>query len=238
MQLGSDYKELIDRFWKWTQNFNEVIRSGNPPFVNYTIAQVIREQAISLSAVLEDEYPFYSKELTDISRILFRHSTAEMCAVNIAAFGELFLIIKNLKKEPYNLAIWHDIHPRVQSVSLPLYSDGHFGVAAEKAIKEVEQVLREIFVKVKPTTKEPKDASDIVGALLSENGAYPITACLTPSEKSFSRGAKLLFDGFLASYRNPTAHGNRGLSKRESLEQIVFSSQLLFILDKGEFIER
>ncbi|WP_165253092.1 TIGR02391 family protein [Adlercreutzia sp. ZJ304] len=156
--------------------------------------------------------------------------------MNITAFGELFLIVKHIKKEPYNLSIWAEMHPRIRSIASSLYKDGHFGAAAEKAIKEVEQRLRDIFREAKPTSKEPKEAADIVGALLSERGAYRVADDTTPSGKSYCRGIKLLFDGFLASYRNPSCHGNREFSKREAVEQIVLASQLMYALEGGSVV--
>lgn len=59
---------------------------------------------------------------------------------------------------------------------------------------------------------------------------------IPPSEKSFSRGVKLLFEGFLASYRNPSFHGNRNIPKHEAVEQIILSSQPMFTLDSESII--
>lgn len=151
----------------------------------------------------------------------------------MAAFGELSLITKNLIDGPINPSCWGVVHPRIRDVSLSLYSDGYFKAAAEAAIKEVEQRLHETFAEAKSTSKEPKNAAEIVNALLSENDSYRVSTRKTPSEISFSRGAKLLFEGFLASYRNPSFHGNKSVSKRESIEQIIISSNLMYILDNG-----
>lgn len=233
MSSKSDYTETIDKFWRLVQNIDNAVASGASPSINCDTARSLHERIPILADMARCEYPFYSQVLLEISPILFRSCINGMHILNIAAFGELYLIVRNLKEEPFNLSFWSEIHPRIKSASLELYSDGHFGAAAEKSIKEVEQRLREIFAIAKPMATEPKDATQIVGALLSENGAYSVTKCRTPSERSYSRGVKLLFDGFLASYRNPSFHGNKSISKHEAIEQITLSSQLMFILDSG-----
>lgn len=236
MNSKSSYKEAIDRFWGWVQNINNALAGGAIPPINCSTAQSVQEQIRNLADMARPEYPYYSQTLLGISPILFKTCINGMHVLNVAAFGELYLIVKNLKEEPFNLSFWGEVHPRIKRVSLGLYADGHFGPAAEKSIKEVEQRLREIFVTAKPKATEPKDAAQIVGALLSENGVYSISECQTPSEKSFSRGVKLLFEGFLASYRNPSFHGNRNIPKHEAIEQVILSSQLMFILDKGSIV--
>lgn len=40
----------------------------------------------------------------------------------------------------------------------------------------------------------------------------------------------------MAAYRNPSAHENLQLTKRESLEQLMLASQLMYILDKPQII--
>lgn len=236
MSSKSSYKEKVDRFWRWVQNIDNALVGGAIPSIDCKTVQLLQAQIPLLADMVRPEYPFYSQTLLGISPILFQNCINGMHALNIAAFGELYLIIRNLKEEPFNLSFWSEIHPRIVDVSLELYSDGHFGESAEKSIKEVEQRLREIFTTAKPGVPEPKDAAQIVGALLSENGVYSISECRTPSEKSFSRGVKLLFEGFLASYRNPSFHGNRNIPKHEAIEQIILSSQLMFILDNGSII--
>ena len=233
MASQSNYIKLIDRFWIWAQNINRELTNGNVPFVDCRTPQSVREQLLDLANMVKDEYPFYSDELLGMAPMLFRCGMGNSHSINPAAFGELFIIVKNLKMEPFNLALWNTIHPSITNSSFGLYADGHFGSAAEKAIKEVEQRLRSIFTQVKPASVEPKDATEIVGALLSENGAYPVSNWKTPSEKSYGRGIKLLFEGFLASCRNPIAHCNRDISKQEAVEQIALASQLMHVLDKG-----
>lgn len=233
MNSASNYKASIDELWMWIQNTDRMLGAGTAPFFHCAIVQNIHNQLLYLSNAAKTEYPFYSKVLPRIAHNLFQMGINGVYQLNLAAFGELYVIAEHLKQEPINVAFWDEIHPLIQNVSRELYSDGYFGEAAEKAIKEVEQRLRNIFNELKPTAIEPKNVADIVNALLSENGVYRVSANKTPSEKSFSRGMRLLFEGFFAAHRNPSFHGNKDILKHQAVEQIVLSSQLMYILDLG-----
>lgn len=233
MESSLNYSSVINGLWSWAQRINGNLVQGVSPLINPAVAQSITGQMTSLASMVKPEYPYYSEVLLEIRHILFRGNSYGAYELNTAAFGELFLIVKHLQKEPINLNFWQEIHPRIQKVARNLCSDGYYDSATTSAIKEVEQRLREVFVEVRPTSKVPKDAASIVGALFSENGAYRVSAGITPSDKSYNRGVHHLFDGFLAAYRNPSAHENKVISKREAIEQIVLSSQLMYILDSG-----
>ena len=127
-------------------------------------------------------------------------------------------------------------HPSAhKKISFDLYIDGHYASAAEKAVKEVETSLHEKFVATKPGASEPSKVGDIIGALLSENGAFKFCDISTSSGKDYRRGIQSLFEGMIAAYRDPSAHANLQYDRREAMEQIMLTSQLLFVLDKPNF---
>lgn len=166
-----------------------------------------------------------------IQGILFNNSVYGL-SVNSAAFGELFIIIQHIAQEPVNVTIWRDIHPCISGVSRSLFCDGYFDSAAEKAIKEVEGRLRELSKELKPNSIVPTKVGDIIGALLTENGAYQFADLSTASGKDYRRGIQSLFEGLFAAYRNPSSHKNLTYTRRESIEQILLASQLMYVLDK------
>lgn len=181
---------------------------------------------------IENEYPFYAAELRGISGNLFKDSTYGMVVLNSAAFGELFIIIHHITQEPVDMAIWREIHPRIARVSQELFCDGYFDSAAEKAIKEVEGKLRELFHALKPNTIVPAKVGEIIGALLTEHGAYQFADLSTVSGKDYRRGIQSLFEGTFAAYRNPSSHKNLPCTRREAIEQITLASQLMYVLEK------
>ena len=154
--------------------------------------------------------------------------------LNQAAFGELVIIIRHIEAEPVVVQFWSAIHPRIVNVSHELYADGHCSTAAEKAVKEVESRLREKFSELKPNAAVPSKIGDVIGALISENGAFKFCDTTTTSGRDYRRGIHSLFEGIMAAYRNPAAHANLQYEKREAMEQIMLASQLMYVLDKQQ----
>lgn len=225
------YENELRSLQSWINNVNMGLSSDrmittDPISANNTCYQV----NIIAEGVVK-EYPFYARALKDISTNLFRRSAYGEAIVNKAVFGELYVIIAHIAKEPVNLAIWHEIHPRIVVISQQLFIDGHFDSAAEKAVKEVETRLRELFQLLKPGVAVPAKVGDIIGALLTENGAYHFADLSTVSGRDYRRGIQSIFEGTFAAYRNPVVHENRSCSKREAMEQIMLSSQLMYVLD-------
>ena len=134
--------------------------------------------------------------------------------------------------KPVDIAVWREVHPRIVEISQNLFCDGYYDSAAEKAVKEVDGRLRELFQMLKPGVPVPAKIADITGALLSENGAYQFADLSTTSGKDYRRGIHSLFEGIFAAYRNPSAHKNLSCTRREAMEQIMLASQLMYVLDK------
>ena len=170
--------------------------------------------------------------INDLQHRLFSGNRLSGFTLNSAVFGELYIITQQLFSEPINIQCWTNIHSRIVQKSKDVFCDGHFDSAAEKAIKELETRLRELFQQLKPGAGVPTKIGDIVGALLGDNGAFHFCDTSTVSGKDQRRGVKLLFDGMFAAYRNPAACANLSYTKREAVEQIMFTSQLMYILDR------
>lgn len=166
--------------------------------------------------------------------ILFQGNGMSPALVNPVAFGELMVIICHIGAEPSIARFWSAIHPRIAKVSRELYTDGHCSTAAEKAVKEVESRLREKFSELKPSAAVPSKIGDVIGALMSENGAFKFCDTTTTSGRDYRRGIQSLFEGIMAAYRNPAAHANLQYEKREAMEQIMLASQLMYVLDKPQ----
>lgn len=216
----------------WINNVNAGLASTgavtiDPASVNNTCYQIN-----TVANGIANEYPFYSIELKSISSNLFKNTVYGTVAVNNAAFGELYVIIGHIIQEPVDTAVWREIHPRIVAISKELFCDGYYDSSAEKAIKEVETRLRELFQLLKPRVTVPTKVGDIIGALLTENGAYHFADLSTASGKDYRRGIQAIFEGTFAAYRNPSAHENLSCTKREAMEQIMLASQLMYVLDK------
>ena len=221
------YENALYELRKWIDLTNANL---NMQFLHlpYEIQQWIRAIAMGI----QSDYPFYAAALPRIANILFQSNGMGAVFVNPVAFGELVIIIRHIGAEPAVVQFWSEVHPRIVNVSRELYMDGHCSTAAEKAVKEVESRLREKFTELKPDATAPAKIGDVIGALISENGAFKFCDTTTASGKDYRRGIYSLFEGIMAAYRNPAAHANLQYEKREALEQIMLASQLMYVLDK------
>lgn len=226
------YQNELYELRKWIDNTNANLSLQLQFFRTQQEIQIVKQLIITIAAGIQGEYPFYASILPQIASILFPVNSMGTATLNPAAFGELVVIIRHIDAEPFSMRFWTAIHARITNVSYELYKDGHYASAAENAVKEVETRLREKFAELKPGTSVPSKVGDIIGALLSDNGVFKFCDTSTTSGKNYRRGIQSLFEGTMAAYRNPSAHANLQYDRRESLEQIMLASQLMFVLDK------
>lgn len=232
MAMKTKYENELKSLQSWINNVNNGLASGMPIVIDPGSANNTCYQIKAVANGIEGEYPFYATELKNISANLFQNPTYGAISLNNAAFGELFIIIRHIVQEPVDMAIWREIHPRIAGICQGLFCDGYYDSAAEKAVKEVESRLRELYQELKPNAVVPAKVGDIIGALLTENGAYHFADLSTISGRDYRRGIYSLFEGIFAAYRNPSAHENLLCTKREAMEQIMLASQLMYVLDR------
>lgn len=228
------YQNELYELRKWIDNTNIKLMAPVQFFHTPQEMYSVQNWISIIVAGVQNEHPFYASILPKISSILFHVNHVGAVTLNSVVFGELMVIIRHIETEPFAMRFWSAIHTRITSVSFELYKDGHYASAAEKAIKEVETRLREKFAELKPGVPIPTKVGDIIGALISENGAFKFCDTSTISGKDYRRGIQSLFDGTMAAYRNPSAHANLQYDKREAMEQIMLASQLMFALDKPQ----
>ena len=226
------YENELYELRKWIDNTNATLNMQFPRLSQEI--QRVHQWINAIAAGIQTDYPFYADMLPRITNILFQGNGITPALVNPAAFGELVVIVRHIEAEPVVVRFWSEIHPRIANVSHELYVDGHYSTAAEKAVKEVESRLREKFLELKTGAAVPAKIGDVIGALMSENGAFKFCDTTTTSGKDYRRGIQFLFEGIMAAYRNPAAHANLQYEKREAMEQIMLASQLMYVLDKPQ----
>lgn len=205
---------------------------GTPAYSN-NYQQVINAlQRIAFN--VRTQYPFYNQEILRICKILFSNPLAGAVWVKPIPFGEIVIIVKHITEEPLDLRFWQDIHPRIVGVAKDRFMNGFYPDASERAIKEVETRMRELFREGKPGAAVPKDAASLIGALLSDKGSYHFCDTTEVSGRNFRQGIMRIFEGAFLAYRNPAMHENLECSQREAIERIVQASQMMYILTSGE----
>lgn len=203
------------------------------------ISQTERNQIIgtiqAIAEGIQHEYPFYYQELLSIGNKLFYNPSFGCGAffMNVAVFGQLYIIIRHITIEPTNQRMWQDIHPSISKVSKDLFCDGYCPAAAEAAIKEVESQMRTLFKQYKPDGNLPKNAENLIEALLSDSGPHIFCDTSEKSGQNFRKGIRLIFEGAFSAYRNPNMHQNLPCSQREAFERITLASLMMYILTGG-----
>ena len=197
----------------------------------FTKAEVIQTKNLIIACAdqFHKTHEFYETELRTIADRLFPAVTHGGYTLNHCLFGQLYLIVKQVSARQQN-EFWENIHPRIINIAQALYADGYFDSAAEKALREVETYMREMFAEYMPEKGEPREINTIKEALLSNTSLYSFDQT-TQNGKNFFDGIKKLFDNVFIAYRNPASHRNADLSKREAFERIAMASQLMYVLD-------
>lgn len=228
------YSNELEKLLHWALNIEQTLSTSMPYMRTMNEVQEIFRCISVVSDGIKLEYPFYADLMNKISNNLFSQNAYNFFSINLANFWQLNMMLKHIHKEPVNMAFWSNIHPRIQIISKDLYTDGHYASAAERAVKEVETYLKEKFSTIKPDSKPISDVKSAIDALLSDTGLFQFCDVTTQSGRNVRKGTKLIFDGCILAYRNPSAHANINFTKREAFEQITLASQLLYILDREQ----
>lgn len=221
----------LEELHRWILNTDNRLRFNQPLMFHPMEVNQVTCLVDKVADSVRSDYPFYSSEMPQIVRYVFYSTQMGGYAFNSAAFGELYFIVKHLHSEPQDSSAWLMIHPRIVAIAKEEYLDGHYASAANRSFVEVETRLRELFAELKPGVTVPAKVGDIIGALLSDSGAYSFCDTSTQSGKDYRKGIKLLFEGAISAYRNPSSHVNKALAKEEAFGQIVLASQLMKVLD-------
>ena len=232
--MNLSYVNELQALRKWVEDTTVSLQISMPIVVLNPQMTIQRIEAVALG--IENEYPCYSDELRQISRTLFVNDAFFHCSLNQVAFGELSFIIRQIEREPVSMDFWREVHPRIKELSYNLYRDGYFVSAADKAVKEVEDCLREKYKKLNPGVGVPSAVADVIGALLSKDGKFRFCDVSTESGRNYRRGIQALAEGLMAAYRNLSMHKNVRFERHEVIEQIMIASRLMYILDmKSQF---
>ncbi len=196
--------------------------------------QTVQTLIKSVSNAIRTDHPFHAEQLSGLSGTLFHFNRNGCAFLQPVKFGELLVILRHLQREPVPMAFWQNIHPRIREVAQGLYLDGYHASAAERAIKEVEIRLRKKQEECYPNERNtPRSTQNIIEHLYGQNAApFRLYDTATNADRDHRLGIRDLLKGFIATYRNPAAHGEVQIGKRQAFELLVLSSQLLHILDR------
>ena len=91
--------------------------------------------------------------------------------INPVVFGQAIEILKSLQQadNTKDMGVWDLIHPRIIAVSQKLFGDSHYADAAEDAFVEINDRVKNLFVKVNPTAPKVPDDHTAMNMVFSDN---------------------------------------------------------------------
>ena len=102
--MNTTYEKELRSLQNWIENANMGLATVGAVTTDTVSANNIYYQISTIADGIVNEYPFYATELNNISKNLFRNSAYGSVALNSAAFGELFVIIHHIIKEPVDMS--------------------------------------------------------------------------------------------------------------------------------------
>lgn len=125
---------------------------------------------------------------------------------------------------------WDLVHPRIKSLCRQRFESGFFGDAVETAFKEVNSVVKQLFLASEG--RELDGAGLMTSAFSPSNPVIKLSEMISDSDKSMQQGYMQIFAGSMTGIRNPKAHGNLNPEPTKALHLICLASLLLIQVDE------
>lgn len=200
-----------------------------PLFINQHDILNITNGLIEISYDIKQELPFFSQELFILKDHLFVNGN-----INFTVCGQCIEILRVLQiiQNSGNKGMWALIHPKIISVSKKLYEDGHYANAAADAFIEINDRIKTLFTKLKPSEPRVPDGHTLMTTVFSESNPL-IEFCdrSTDTGKNIQKGYMHMLAGALSALRNPRVHANISISVEDAMRKIMLASMLMYKID-------
>jgi uncharacterized protein (TIGR02391 family) len=125
---------------------------------------------------------------------------------------------------------WALMHPTVVKIARTRFDSGHFADAVEAALKEVNDIVRQIVL---TKTGQELDGADLMNKAFSlKNPIIVLDDLGTLTGRNIQQGYMQIFAGAMIGIRNPKAHANIAIDANRALHFLFLASLLLFKLDE------
>ena len=130
-----------------------------------------------------------------------------------------------------NHDLWHLLHPTVVKVAKSRFDSGHYADAVEAALKEVNDVVRQI---VRDKIGKEYDGADLMNRAFSvEKPVIVLDDLSTMTGRGIQTGYMQIFAGTMTGIRNPKAHSNIQIDSARALHFLFVASLLLSKIDES-----
>lgn len=189
-----------------------------------------------IANVISQDYLYYSNELNYLNGSLFIVYQNGNSLFNPLTYGQIMAILKALlyKMNSSEKAVMSIIHPRIAKVSQQLFTDGHFSNAAEDAFIEINDRVKRLYKAIKPTAARIPDGDAVMTAVFSSNNPMlKVCDITTDTGMNEQKGLMFMLQGAMSALRNPKAHANITISKKDAMRRLIFASMLMYKIDEA-----
>lgn len=139
----------------------------------------------------------------------------------------------NLKAKNDNVVnkdMWTMLHPAIVNASKKLFKDKHYAQSAFEAMKEVNNVVKEI---VKSATGKEFDGADLMSRAFSiKNPIIVLDNLSNQTGQDIQKGYMQIFAGAIIGIRNPKAHDRVVIDSKKAIHFLYLASLLMFKIDE------
>jgi uncharacterized protein (TIGR02391 family) len=126
--------------------------------------------------------------------------------------------------------MWDLMHPAVVKVSKTRFDSGHFADAVEAALKEVNEIVRNI---VRDRTGKEYDGADLMNRAFSiERAIIALDDLNTTAGRNIQVGYMQICSGAMTGIRNPKAHSNVQIDSIRGIHLLFLASLICFKIDE------
>lgn len=208
--------------------------------ISHVDVTYIREELLTISKEIENEYPTESGLLFTAKNSLFREviSYPNITHFFINPFvlgkivGILDVLINKCKQSQHG--IWSHVHPQIRYVSEKLYTNGSYANAACDAFIEINARVKKLFCILNPGASKVPDGDAAMTNVFSVN-APMLQFCdqSTETGRNIQKGFMQMLAGAMSALRNPKAHENIEISQEDAIRRIMLASMLMYKIDEA-----
>jgi uncharacterized protein (TIGR02391 family) len=136
-----------------------------------------------------------------------------------------------LEKEDTDIeSLWSLMHRKIVSVAHSRFSSGHYADAVEAAFKEINMIIKKV---VKEKIGEELDGVPAIEKAFSlHNPLIKLSDLSTESGRNIQKGYLQIFSGSILGIRNPKAHENIIIDRKQAIRLLFLASLLMSKIEK------
>ena len=207
--------------------------------IPFSVVLNIREGLTSVAQQISGISSPISSHLVDLRNALFTEMPYQRFYISPVVYGQTLEAVDVVQGQFFaanqadDKGLCHLLHPDIQRVSEKLYWDGSYAEAACNAFIEINARVKKLYQTLCSDDTNPPDGQALMNKVFADKEPIIETADRsTQTGRDIHMGTRFLFAGAMAALRNPKAHENIELEKKDCMRRLIFASMLMFKMDE------